>query len=259
MTRYPFRSALVTGASSGIGESMAVLLGQAGVACVLVARRGDRLTEIADRYSNFEVLEADLTTDEGCARVVARITDSQHPIDLVVNNAGFGSSGLFHEIESARLDDEIALNIRALTRLSRAAIEVMVERKRGWLLNVSSVASFQPAPKLAVYAATKAYVTNLTESLHEEVRGTGVKVTALCPGLTRTEFQSVSNTSDYQTQFPEFLWCTSEEVARVGLEDVVKGKALSVPGALYKGLVGASSVLPGPLKRLAARLSLKAR
>ena len=153
---------------------MAVLLGQAGVACVLVARRGDRLQEIADRYSNFEVLEADLTTDAGCARVVARIADAQRPIDLVVNNAGFGSSGLFHEIESARLDDEIALNIRALTRLSRAAIEVMVARKSGWLMNVSSVASFQPAPKLAVYAATKAYVTNLTESLHEEVRGSGV-------------------------------------------------------------------------------------
>jgi short-subunit dehydrogenase len=112
---------------------------------------------------------------------------------------------------------------------------------------------------LAVYAATKAYVTNLTESLHEEVRGSGVKVTALCPGLTRTEFQSVSNTSEYQAQFPEFLWCTSEDVARVGLEDVVKGKALSVPGALYKGLVGASSVLPGSVKRFASRLTLKAR
>ena len=238
---------------------MAVLLGQSGVDCVLVARRGDRLQEIADRYSNFEVIEADLTTDAGCAKVVARIADEQRPIDLVVNNAGFGSSGWFHEIDSARLDDEIALNIRALTRVSRAAIEVMVGRQRGWLMNVSSVASFQPAPKLAVYAATKAYVTNLTESLHEEVRGKGVKVTALCPGLTRTEFQSVSNTSDYQTQFPEFLWCTAEDVARAGLADVVKGKALSVPGALYKGLVGASSVLPGPAKRFASRLTLKSR
>ena len=90
MTSYPFRSALITGASSGIGEAMAVLLGQSGVACVLVARRGDRLQEIADRYSNFEVLEADLTTDAGCAKVVARIADEQRPIDLVVNNAGFG-------------------------------------------------------------------------------------------------------------------------------------------------------------------------
>ena len=234
-------------------------MGQAGVAMVLVARREDRLQELAAKYVNCEVLAVDLTTDKGCAKVVARVSEASRPIDLVINNAGFGSSGWFHEIESTRLDDEIALNIRALTRVSRAAIEVMVARKRGWLLNVSSVASFQPAPKLAVYAATKAYVTNLTESLHEEARGSGVHVTALCPGLTRTEFQSVSNTSDYQTQFPEFLWCTAEDVARAGLADVVKGKALSVPGALYKGLVGASSVLPGPVKRLASRLTLKSR
>jgi short-subunit dehydrogenase len=95
--------------------------------------------------------------------------------------------------------------------------------------------------------------------LHEEFRGKGVKVTALFPGHTRTDFQSVSNTSDYQTQFPEFLWCTAEDVARAGLADVVKGKALSVPGTLYKGLVGASSVLPGPAKRFASRLTLKSR
>ena len=103
------------------------------------------------------------------------------PIDLLVNNAGFGTSGAFHELDPDRLDDEIAVNVRALTRLSRAALGVMVPRGRGFLLNVSSVASFQPAPRLAVYAATKAYVTNLTESLHEEMRGTGVHVTALCP------------------------------------------------------------------------------
>ena len=110
----------------------------------------------------------------------------------------------------------------------------MVPRGRGFLLNVSSVASFQPAPKLAVYAATKAYVTILTESLHEEVRGTGVHVTALCPGLTRTEFQSVSSTDSYTTEFPSLVWMSATEVAEAGLRDVAKGNALSVPGCLLQ-------------------------
>ena len=220
---------------------MAVLLGQSGVACVLVARRGDRLQEIADRYSNFEVLEADLTTDAGCAKVVARIADEQRPIDLVVNNAGFGSSGWFHEIESARLDDEIALNIRALTRVSRAAIEVMVGRKRGWLMNVSSVASFQPAPKLAVYAATKAYVNSFSDGLRMELRDTGITVTAVLPGPVETEFGRVASrgTGEPEWSSPDELLVSVEEVVRQALVAVAADKARVIPGwkvALFMGL-----------------------
>src|SRR6478609_9059004 len=206
---YPFTSALVTGASSGIGEAMVRLLGEAGIPQVIVARRVDRLEELATGYQNVEVLAADLTTAEGLQTVMNRITDK--PVDLVVNNAGFGTSGEFHTLDEERMSDEIALNVTALTRISRAALGVMIPAGRGYLLNVSSVASFQPAPKLAVYAATKAYVTSLSESLHEEVRGTGVHVTALCPGLTRTEFQSVSRTDSYSGQFPSFAWMTADE------------------------------------------------
>jgi short-subunit dehydrogenase len=172
----------------------------------------------------------------------------------VVNNAGFGTSGVFHTLDADRLEREIALNITALTRLSHAAMNTFMPRGRGYLLNVSSVASFQPAPKLAVYAATKAYVTSLTESLHEEARGTGVKVTALCPGLTRTEFQSVSSTESYATNYPSFAWVDVDVVARTGLDDVARGKALSVPGAIYKGLTGATSVSPRWLTRRASSL-----
>ena len=254
MDSYPFASALITGASSGIGEAMAQLLGEAGVPMVIVARRADRLNELADRYADVEVLVADLTTTKGVAAVVRRVTDSGRPIDLVVNNAGFGTSGDFHTSAADRLGDEIALNVGALTQISRAALGVMVPRGRGYLLNVSSVASFQPAPKLAVYAATKAYVTSLTESLHEEVRGTGVHVTALCPGLTRTEFQSVSNTDSYSGQFPSFLWLSATEVAETALRDVSNGQALSVPGALYKAMVATSSVTPRGLARRVAGL-----
>jgi uncharacterized protein len=249
---FPFTSALITGASSGIGDAMVRLLGEAGIAQVIVARRTDRLAELAAQFSDVEVLGADLTTDAGVRTVEARITSADMPIDLVVNNAGFGSSGAFHEIDPDRLDNEVWLNVRALTRLSRAALGVMVPRGRGYLLNVSSVASFQPAPRLAVYAATKAYVTSLTESLHEEVRGTGVHVTALCPGLTRTEFQSVSNTEHYQSQYPEFAWLEAPQVARAGLHDVAKGRAMSVPGVMYKGLAVATGIAP---RGLARRLS----
>ncbi len=246
---FPFRRALITGASSGIGEAMAQILGAAGIEQVVVARRTDRLDEIAARYSGVEVLSADLTDPEGLSDVVRRIGSDESPIDLVVNNAGFGTSGDFHLLDPDRLDAEIQLNIAALTRLSRAALAVMRPRGRGFLLNVSSVASFQPAPKLAVYAATKAYVTSLTESLHEEARGTGVHVTALCPGLTRTEFQSVSNTESYSTNYPAFAWLEVDQVARAGLNDVARNKALSVPGAIYKGLAMATGVSPRSFTR----------
>ncbi len=251
---YPFASALITGASSGIGEAMVRLLGDAGVPQVIVARRVDRLEKLAATYSDVEVLAADLSTAKGVAAVVARVTDAHRPLDLVVNNAGFGTSGDFHTLDPERLADEIAVNITALTRISRAALGVMVPRGRGYLLNVSSVASFQPAPRLAVYAATKAYVTSLTESLHEEARGTGVHVTALCPGLTRTEFQSVSSTDSYADHYPSFAWMSATEVAETGLGDVAKDRALSIPGLLYKGMVAASNVTPRGLLRRASAL-----
>jgi short-subunit dehydrogenase len=248
-TRPPFSSALVTGASSGIGEAMVHRLAEQGVPQVIVARRADRLRELAGAHRDVEVLVADLTTDEGMRAVAVRIASTAEPVDLVVNNAGFGTSGEFHLLDPDRLDDEIHLNIRALTRLSHAALASMVPRGRGYLLNVSSVASFQPAPKLAVYAATKAYVTSLTESLHEEVRGTGVHVTVLCPGLTRTEFQSVSNSESYASSYPTFAWLTAEQVAAAGLDDVAKGRAMSIPGVIYKGLATATGITPRGLTR----------
>lgn len=247
MAKYPFTSALVTGASSGIGAEMARLLGEANVPTVLVARRGDRLREIADRYPGFEVLEADLATSDGQAAAVDRIISG--PVDLVVNNAGFGTSGMFHELDVDRLADEVEVNVKALTRLSHAAIATMVPRGRGYLLNVSSVASFQGSPGLGVYAATKAYVTSLTEAIHGEVKGTGVHVTALCPGLTKTEFQSRSNTSGMELKVPDQLWTTVEQVATTGLRDVVSNRTISVPGVMYKTAVTFSDIMPRSLTR----------
>jgi short-subunit dehydrogenase len=249
MSKYPFTSALVTGASSGIGAEMARLLGEAGVPTVLVARRGDRLHEIAERYDGFEVLEADLGTAAGQAATAERISSAATPVDLVVNNAGFGTSGQFHELDVERLAGEVELNVKALTVLSHAALAAMVPRGRGYLLNVSSVASFQASPGLGVYAATKAYVTSLTEALHAEVKSSGVHVTALCPGLTKTEFQDHSNTSGLAARIPGIAWTSVEQVASTGLTDVAANKTLSVPGVLYKTTVTASDILPRSITR----------
>lgn len=250
---YPFRTALVTGASSGIGEHFVHRLAAGGVAPVVVARRGDRLAELAERYPGTEVLVADLATRDGQQAVAARLTDGP-PIDLVVNNAGFGTSGAFERLDIDRLTREIEVNAVALTRLSHAALATMLPRRRGWLLNVSSMASFQAAPRLAVYAATKAYVTSLSESLHEEARRHGVHVTALCPGLTRTEFQQVSSSRAEVATFPRPLWTSPDAVARAGLRDVAAGKALSVPGALYTAIAAIAAVTPRRVLRRASSL-----
>lgn len=254
MADYPFSSALVTGASSGIGAELVRLLADGGVPTIAVARRRDRLDELASTLVGVEALVADLETSAGQQLVIDRVADPAAPIDLVCNNAGFGTSGPFAELDIDRVGREIELNVAALTRISHAALAAMIPRRRGWLLNTSSVASFQPAPSLAVYAATKAYVTSLTESLHEEAKDHGVHVTALCPGLTRTEFGAVSNTDHYQSKTPDFAWTTVEEVARSGLDDVVRNRALSVPGALYKVISAASNSSPRWLRRLASGL-----
>ena len=260
MAQAPFTHALVTGASSGIGESVAHKLGKAGVGMVLVARRKDRLDAIAAQYPNVEVLVADLTTQSGLDAVISRLqSDSLPLIDLVVNNAGFGTSGAFVEADPQRLSNEISLNVNALTRISHEAIRQMQPRGRGFLLNVSSVASFQPGPELAVYAATKAFVTSLTEALHEELRGSGIRVTALCPGLTRTEFQSVSNTSGLESTFPDFAWMSADDVARDGLRAVADGKAICVPGLVNKSLATVSTFTPRGLARRIAGLATRRR
>ena len=260
MTKAPFSHALVTGASSGIGESIAHKLGKAGVGMVLVARRKDRLDAIAANYPNVEVLAADLTTDTGLGAVLERLRDVTRPqIDLVVNNAGFGTSGQFVSADAERLSREISLNINALTRISHEAVRQMLPRGRGYLLNVSSIASFQPGPDLAVYSATKAFVTSLTEALHEELRGSGIRVTALCPGLTHTEFQSISNTTGLESKFPEFAWMSADDVARDGLRAVADGKAICVPGVVNKSLVSTSKLTPRALTRRIAGLVTRFR
>jgi short-subunit dehydrogenase len=252
VNEHPWKTALVTGASSGIGEAMATQLAASGVHVVAVARREDRLEALAAEMptGRVEALAADLTKKKQLALVAERARD----VDLLVNNAGFGTSGRFADADPKRLQREIKLNVQAVVALTRAALDGMVVRDRGWVCNVSSIAGFQPAPNLAVYAATKAFVTSFTEGLHEELRGTGVSATALCPGLTRTEFQSVSNSTGQTRDIPDFAWMSSEEVASIGLADTAARIAVSVPGFANKAFVATTGVLPRGLVRRVAGL-----
>lgn len=255
MPTYPFRRALITGASAGIGEEFAKILGDAGVPCVVVARRGDRLAELAALYTAFEVLEADLQTAAGVAAVVARIASVENPVDLVVNNAGFGSSGEFHDVDVERATGQVDLNIRALVELTHASVLAMRQRGGGWILNVSSVASFMASPKMAVYAATKSFVTSFSEAVHEENRKHNVRVSALCPGFVSTEFQAVSGGADRVSRTPRFLWLKSNNVAKAGLDGVVKNRAIVVPGWQYSSMPLVSKLIPRSiLRRIAGNL-----
>lgn len=246
--------ALVTGASSGIGREIARQLAADGTALVIVARDETRLTELAASIgTECEVLVADLSDRDDLARVEARLADVTAPVDLLVNNAGFGFQGAFHELDADRESAVVDVNVVAVHRLALAAATTMVAAGRGGILNVSSMAGFTATPGGATYSASKAFVTSLSEALHGELSPLGVHVSALCPGFTRTEFQA---RADYDTtSIPDSAWQTAAEVAAAGLLGVERNRAVVVPGALNK--VGASlmNALPGRVRRfVVARL-----
>lgn len=252
--------ALVTGASSGIGRAIAVELASRGTDLVLVARDEVRLHELADQVSaahgvDVGVLAADLTLPDARGRVEQRIADLP-AVDCVVNNAGWGPYGDLAGSDAATEADCVELNVTALTRLSQVAAQTFRARRHGAILNVSSLSAFQPFPGHATYAATKAFVNSLTEALHEELLGTGVHVTALCPGYTRTEFHERAEWD--VTAVPASAWGRAEDVARAGVDGVLANRAIVIPGAANRALGNLSRVVPSTLsrkvtKQLAAR------
>jgi short-subunit dehydrogenase len=243
--------ALVTGASAGIGQAIARALARDGYDLVLVARDQSRLEAFAKELDGHygtrsEVLPADLCAPDELARVEARI-GAEPVIDVVVNNAGFGTFGRFYELPVDNEVRQVQLNIVALLRCTHAAAVAMVARGRGRILNVSSIAGAQPIPGNATYSGTKAFVTNFGESLHEELRGTGVTLTTLCPGFTRTEFQERSGFDPGRV--PSFAWQNADEVATVAVEAMKKGRATVVPGALNKVTAAVSYATPHAITR----------
>jgi short-subunit dehydrogenase len=243
---------LVTGASSGIGAAFARACAARGDDLVLVARDERRLEELAgslekEHSIEVEVLAADLTTPTGTGVVEARLESDDPPVDLLVNNAGFGTVGKFAELPREREAQEIQLNVMALMRLCHAALPGMVGRERGGVINVSSVAGYQPTPLNATYGATKAFVTSFSHALHEELRGSGVNVMVLSPGFTRTEFQERAGLDS--SAVPNFMWQSAEVVVAAALRAHDNGRAVCIPGALNQAGAAFSSAMPGAISR----------
>jgi short-subunit dehydrogenase len=234
--------ALVTGASAGIGREFALqLAGHAG-ALVLVARRFDRLEELRDELTkrnpnlNVHCRAVDLSQQGDVDELIAWLTREGIAIDFLINNAGLGDRGTFVTTESERLRQMLAVNIVALTTLTRALLPAMIEKKRGAILNVSSSAGFLPIRKMAVYAASKSYVTSFSDAIRGEVRKQGIVVSALCPGPVDTEFSSVARRSIVKQPYPSpsFMHVAVEEVVHAGLNAIEHNKALVVPGIVMK-------------------------
>jgi uncharacterized protein len=250
-----FTRSLVTGSSTGIGAAIAAELAARGSDLVLVARSQDKLEAIArqlgdDHGVDVEVLPADLTDPDQLGAVEERLAKGgDDAVDLLVNNAGFGTSGRFLDSDPDRMSGEIALNVTALTRLTYAVLGRLVDLGRGGVLNVSSIGSFQPVPHLSVYAATKAYVSSFTEAVHEEVRGSGVHVTVLCPGFTRSDFVEAAGAQSEAALLPGFLWQEAEPVAKAGVDGVCRGRAVVVSGSINQLASGISSVTPSLVSR----------
>ena len=244
--------ALVTGASSGIGWEIALLLAAEGTELVVVARDRERLERLASLVGvPCEVLVADLADPLQLSLVEARLATAPF-VDLLVNNAGFGFSGRFDQMDVEQETAVIAVNVTAVSRLSHAAATSMVGRTgRRSILNVSSLAGFIPAASSATYGATKAFVTSFSQAMHEELRAEGIDVSALCPGFTRTEFQQRANALSEAGKIPDRLWQSAAEVASAGLDGVAANKAIVVPGVHNKAAASIASALPkAALRRL---------
>ena len=240
-------TALITGATAGIGREFACQLGGRAATLVLVARRKARLEELRGellerhRALRVEIRPTDLSRRAPVDELIAWADGQEAAIDLLINNAGLGDMGAFSTADPERVDQMMQVNMVALTRLTRALLPAMIKQKRGAILNVSSSASFLPIPNFAVYAATKAYVTSFTEALRGELHGTGIHLSALCPGPTHSEFSDVA---DSHSPTLERMKMPAAPVVAAGLDGLDRNKAVVIPG--FKNKVGAqmSRLLP---------------
>ena len=248
---------LITGASSGIGAAIAELAAREGQPLVLAGRSGDSLAELAERLRERHGVEAlavsvDLSAPDGPARLWEQATADGREVDFLVNNAGLGRWGAFAEGGWERERAIIAVNVAALTELAKLAVPPMVARGRGRILQMASVAGVLPGPGMAVYNATKAYVISLSESLAEELRGTGVTVTCVCPGVTETKFQARAG-MEHLKAMKRAPKQSPEEVAEAAFRAAMRGTRFTVPGVANKAMVlSARSAPRGLLARLVA-------
>jgi short-subunit dehydrogenase len=258
MSAMPDRkTALITGASFGIGMEFARIFAREGYNLVLVARNGDRLRQLASELEKAHgtrslILATDLTEPGAAAYVLDQTTRADIQVDVLVNNAGFGQYGLFADSDLEECLRQIQLNVTTLTHLTRLYLPAMMERKTGSILNVASTAAFQPGPLMAVYFATKAYVLHFSEALANELRGSGITVTCLCPGATATEFHKRANATGMRLlKFGAMDACT---VAEDGYRALLASRPVAISG--FKNWLLAQSVRFSP-RRLVTAIARK--
>jgi hypothetical protein len=247
---------LVTGASSGIGRELARCFAADGSRMVLVARSGGPLNALADELkaapkSQVQVLTADLAEPRAPDRIFGHLRTAGIKVDVLVNNAGFGAYGAFAELPLERQMEMVQVNLTALTHLTRLFLPGMIERRRGGVLNVASTAAFQPGPGMAVYFATKAYVLSLSEAVAEELAGTGVTVTALCPGPTQTNFAAAANTRNPPVYTRTAM--SAEAVARLGHQAFRRASVVAITGFRNRLLAFSVRLAPRSVARKIAQ------
>ncbi len=237
---------LITGASAGLGAEFARQCARRGDELVLVARRRDRLEALAAQIGRSHAIALDLAAPGAARRLIGEVEERGLSVGTLINNAGFGAWAPFADLPTERQREMVDLNCGALTELTRLVLPEMLAQRRGGILNVASVAAFMAGPGSSVYYASKAYVLSFTEALHHELKGSGVKVSALCPGPVRTEFADVAGITiaafDKMAMAPE-------PVVRAGLRGLAKNKAVVVPGAFAKLAALSGRIAPRPLSR----------
>ena len=257
------QTALVTGGSGGIGLEIAKVLARNGFDLVLVARKRDTLEAAASQIEGkfdvrVQVFAADLRRPDAPQEIFEFLHNENIPVEVLVNNAGFGASGEFAEIKVQRELEMIQVNIAALTHLTKLFLPAMIKRKSGRVLNLASTAAFQPGPGMAVYYATKAYVLSFSEALAEELRHSGVTVTALCPGPTRTEFAATADVGSSRL-FTAFGIADAADVAEFGVAAMMDGRRVAIPGIKNKIVVQANRFAPRAVTTKVSRLLQESR
>jgi uncharacterized protein len=257
----PDSTCLVTGASAGIGAEIARALARRGHGVTLVARRADRLEELADELRGehsvrVEVLGCDLADADARKVMVGQLAEKGLAVDVLVNNAGFGSGGRFDKLDPDREVQMARLNVEAVVDLCGRFVPGMVSRGEGAVLNVGSTAAFQPLPRQATYSATKAFVLSFTEALHEDLSGTGVSATVLCPGPVRTEFSEVAGIDEAAQGVPPVFWSDPDSVAEAAVRGLERNRRVVVPGLFNRaGAFGGQHAPRSLLLRLGSKVT----
>src|SRR5215204_6558262 len=255
------KTALVTGASSGIGKAFAELLAQKGYAVVLTARRGDRLdalaAELKQKYGvAAHTIVADLSQPQASEQIGQELTSRNLLIDLLVNNAGYGVPGSYVNVPWRDHERFMQVMVTAVLDLSYRLLPGMLDRGWGRIINIASVAGMVPSPAgHTLYGASKSFLIRFSEALAAENASRGVHVTAVCPGFTLSEFHDVTGTRDKMTSVPGVLWLKADDVAREGYDAVMKGRSVVVNGAVYRMLVWLNGAVPGSVSRWVSGLA----